>query len=62
MKLEDVPTLRAEGCTKRITLAITPEAKENLLRLKKLKRRDPSELVRMLIDNFFRDNPIDEAG
>lgn len=62
MKLTDIPDLRATGCSKRITLAITPEAKDNLAKLKRVKRKDPSELVRMLIDKFFEENPIDEAG
>lgn len=61
--IDDVDDVRAKGCSERIAFAITPGAKENLRKLRRVKGKDPAALVRKLIDKFFEKNPItDEAA
>lgn len=59
--INDVPDVKAKGCSARITFAISPESKDNLKRLKNI-GKDPAELVRMLINKFFEKNPVKDAA
>lgn len=56
MRIEDIPEYKGNQYTERITVALTPEAYNALQALKKIKRRKPAELVRMLIDDFVTKN------
>lgn len=62
MKLEDVPDLKGSRYPKRISVAVSEQVFQKLDQLKKNKRKDPSELVRMLIDEFLKENQVEEAG
>jgi hypothetical protein len=61
LTLADVPNSRANGCDERITLVIPTEAK---LYLKSVKAcgKDPQELVRMLLADFIKRNPLKPAA
>lgn len=56
MKLDDIPELKGNQYPTRISVSLTSEAKRKLDDLKRLKRKDTAELVRMLIDDFFQKN------
>lgn len=56
MNLNDVPNLNRFPV--RITIAVTEDTKQKLLVIKKDLKKDTSELVRMLIEEFFKDNEV----
>jgi hypothetical protein len=62
MKLEDIPELKGERYPETICVALSTESKRKLQIIKKVKRRDPSELVRMLIDDFLKTVDFDSAS
>lgn len=62
MKLEDIPDLKGNQYPSRISVSLTAEAKQKLDALKRLKRKDTAELVRMLIDDFLKDVELDESA
>lgn len=59
MKLDDIPNLKGSRYPARITVPLSKDTKEKLDALKR-KRKDTAELVRRLIDEFFRKNPESE--
>ncbi|GAC1467180.1 MAG: hypothetical protein NVSMB70_12630 [Chamaesiphon sp.] len=54
MKLEDVPNLKGNKYPTRISVSLSSEAKEKLEILKRVKGKDTSELVRILITDFLQ--------
>jgi hypothetical protein len=61
MKITDVPDRKTSKYTERALIAITPEQKEYLLELKR-RKKDTSSLLRMLLDQFIKSNPLDTAA
>lgn len=61
MNLSDVPERRSAKYTETALLAITKEQKEYLLELKR-RKKDTSSLLRMLLDKFITDNPLDKSA
>jgi len=62
LTLKDIPDRRAKDCDKRMTLVVPEAAKDYLKRVKTVVGKDPQELVRMLIADFMKRNPIDGAA
>lgn len=61
MRLEDIPELKGNQYPTRISVSLTSEAKGKLDLIKRIKRKDTAELVRMLIDEFLKTIDFDEA-
>jgi metal-responsive CopG/Arc/MetJ family transcriptional regulator len=61
MKLEDVPDLKGNRYPARISVSLSSEAKTKLDSIKKIKGKDTSELVRMLLDDFLKGVDFNEA-
>lgn len=54
MNLKDIPDLKANRYPKRVTLALSVETYEALVRLKREQGKDTAELIRRLLDNFLK--------
>lgn len=59
MKIDEIPNLRGNQFTERITVPLTGEAKRKLDALKK-RRKDTAEFVRRLIDEGLAKIPANE--
>ena len=55
MELKDIPDIK-EKYPKRVTFACSEDAHYKLQFLKKTKKKDPSALIRKLVDEFFEEN------
>lgn len=59
MKLEDIPNVKATQYPIRITVCVSQETKNKFDALKR-RRKDTSELIRMLLDEFLDKIPTHE--
>ncbi len=62
LTLKDIPDCRAKDCDTRITLVISSDTKAYLKEVKTIGKKDPQELVRMLLADFMRRNPIEKPA
>ena len=56
IKLEQIPSVRKKRYPERISVALSSEAYKRLEVLKGVMEKDPSELMRMLLDDFLEAN------
>lgn len=61
MKLNDIPDMDTDKFPERISVALSRESFAKLEALKKFKKK-PSQVVRMLIDEFLKGIEFDEAS
>lgn len=58
MNLNDVPDLKTKRYPKNISVAVSLEMFDYLERLKNKKNKQSNELLRMLLENFMKANPL----
>lgn len=62
MNIDDIPSTKAISYPESVSIKLSTDAFNYLRDLKYKQKKDSSALLRMLLEDFIRKNPIDTAA